>query len=110
MTLTNREVVKRFCRAVSGKSNKMESVAFETTGDAFLWDYGWALLAHRTATGTIYVYDGWDGHSSTTTKHLNLVKTSADEIIPAKPNYDAGVFDADGRTELLKFDIHEIRP
>lgn len=46
---------------------------------AFLWGYGHALYATRTAGGTLFIYDGWHGYSTTTSTHINKLKRKAED-------------------------------
>lgn len=69
--MSNDSLIKSFVRGdTSGKSNRM--AIEETDNWTLLWGYGWALYAARRKDDeTLFVYDGWNGYSSTTSTHMN---------------------------------------
>lgn len=71
--MRNDELIKRFIRGeTTGTASRME---IREMGDGTaLVGYGWALYAYRSPSGEIQLYNGWDGYSSTTTKHLRYFK------------------------------------
>lgn len=77
---TNDEVIGRFVRGkTDGKSNRMAIVTFE--GWTLLWGYGHALYGARDRdSGTLFVYNGWHGRSSTTSSHINSLKRAAKNV------------------------------
>lgn len=83
MTLTNKNLIGRFVKGMeSGKCNRMAIEHVEESrygeGWTFLWGYGWALYAaRRKSDGAIWIYDGWYGHSQTTSTHMNELKGRA---------------------------------
>jgi len=40
-------------------------------GGGMLLDYGWAILARRSAKGNVVIYDGWRKYSTTTSSHIS---------------------------------------
>lgn len=113
--MKNAELIRRFTAGDGhGSASRME-ITQGFDGSTFLWDYGWALLAHRDPSGDITVYDGWLGYSSTTTKHVRFFKPdeasyavcSANSYVDAQPKvprgWGSGSFDPDGREELERF-------
>lgn len=104
MTLTNEDLVRRFVQGGdSGKSNRMAIAAFEDW--TLLWGYGWALYGARRDDGTLFVYDGWDGYSSTTSSHMTLLTSAATSAYG--DSQDDGhsvkaVVDGDGGTVVTK--------
>jgi len=76
MTYTNDEVIQRFVAGeTEGKANRM--AISERDEWTFLWGYGHALYGARSPDGTLYVYDGWQGRSQTTSTHMNTLKGKA---------------------------------
>lgn len=77
MTYSNSDLLNRFLSGkTTGRCNRM---AIEEHGDwTFLWGYGHALYAARhQEDGMLFVYDGWNGYSPTTSTHLNALKSKA---------------------------------
>jgi len=73
MTISNSNLVSRFYNGdTSGKANRMEIEECDD-GATVLWGYGWAVYAFRTPNGKVFKFNGWDGYSATTTKHMNLI-------------------------------------
>lgn len=95
MTYTNDTLIRRFVDGEeSGKSNRMAIAAFE--GWTLLWGYGHALYAARRDDGCLFVYNGWNGRSQTTSTHMNALKSRA------KGRY--GEPTNDGQTVVAKVD------
>jgi len=69
--VSNRELGKKFhSGARKGQSNRMSILGGKK--NTYLVDYGWAVLAVRdNTTGKVTCYTGWDGHSSTTSRHIS---------------------------------------
>lgn len=65
---TNEGVVQRF---VNGEFGHSASTVRSTEGGE-LYSYG-AMIAEFNDDGTITVYDGWDGYSKTTSKHMGYL-------------------------------------
>lgn len=85
MTVANSTLVSRFYTGdESGKANRME-IKTADDGSTILWGYGWAIYALRTPTGTVYKFTGWEGHSSTTTQHMRLIRGAEVKEVDAKP-------------------------
>ncbi len=123
MTKSNEQLVADFAtRGATGASSRMEVTRSED-GTAFLWGYGWALYACRPLQGPIHVYEGWEGYSSATTKHIRLFKQNhegyGDYSVPQaiesvrefhsadpgmKGNFGHKTLDRDGRPELQQYD------
>jgi len=90
MTLSNEEFARRFVHADMidtlnpPRANKMELVGVD--GLLLVVGYGWAVYACRDAAGNFYLFGdgyatdgsnvGWAGYSSTTTKHLQYLKSA----------------------------------
>lgn len=76
MNYANDDLIERFVRGhEDGKANRM---AIEARDDwTFLWGYGHALYGARSPSGTLFVYDGWNGRSNTTSTHMNSLKGKA---------------------------------
>lgn len=95
MTLSNRELVKRFVNgSTSGRANQMDiregPISYDGTtyvkpGETAIIGYGWAIYASRTDTGRVVVFNGWrewakgkPGHSGQTTlQHISLIEEKA---------------------------------
>ena len=85
MTFSNRELIRRFVEGkTSGKACNME--IREADGKTLLVGYGWARYAERQKdSGEITLFDGWYGYSSTTSRHVNMVRSHADYESGMKP-------------------------
>lgn len=128
MTKSNEDLLYDFAiSGAVGRASRME-VTSDDDGSAFLWGYGWALYAYRCPQGRITVYDGWEGYSSTTTKHIRHFNPDhpghgdysvpraverVEEFADARPGYKGNLgaksFDPDGREELADYN-GEITP
>lgn len=74
---SNKGLVEHFVDGgTSGKCNRM-AIEEGDDGWTYLWGYGHALYAARKAGGPLFIYNGWYGYSSTTSKHLNALKSAA---------------------------------
>jgi hypothetical protein len=104
MSYTNAELIRRFVQGEnSGKCNRMAIAAFEDW--TLLWGYGHALYAARRDDGALWVYDGWDGYSQTTSTHMGKVKGIAQEHY-GEPTPDGKrmsvVVDGEGGAEVIQ--------
>lgn len=84
MTMSNDSLIKSFVRGdTSGKANRM--AIEETDNWTLLWGYGWALYAARRKDDeTMFVYDGWNGYSQTTSTHMNKLKGEVKSNYPMR--------------------------
>jgi len=102
--LTNDQVIERFVNGgESGKSNRMAIAEFEDW--TLLWGYGHALYGVRRGDGSLFVYDGWDGYSRTTSSHMTKLKAKATsvygEVHSAGQKLQA-VVDGEGGAEVVE--------
>lgn len=82
---SNEELVRNFSNgAQRGQSNRM-SILRGNNGETFLIDYGWAVIGERLKNGKVIAYTGWKGYSSTTSRHVNIVKRYADKEENTRP-------------------------
>lgn len=84
MTTTNENLAERFVRGDgSGEASRMEICVIGDT--RYILGYGWAVYAAATP-GAYYLFGdgyktddtnvGWSGYSSTTTKHIQIIKAA----------------------------------
>lgn len=96
--------------SVIHRANRMSLVPFEDW--LLLWGYGWALYAAKhVPTDSVFIYNGWYGHSQTTSCHMSKLQSQAEKheeyaaftgiklVEGAKPSLDYGKLTTD-REEL----------
>jgi hypothetical protein len=71
--MTNEDLIRDFSRGESGTANNLASVPVTRYGRMFLVGYGHAVYAVRHEDGTITLFNGWRGRSTTTSQHLSLI-------------------------------------
>lgn len=74
MNIRNREVVERF---VEGDHGHDGYGAVRSRDGSTLYSYG-AKIA-EWEDGKIVVHDGWDGHSTTTSKHFKFLHSALED-------------------------------